>query len=370
MSAGPGERVTGHPVLAELDRALAQGAAPEVWIRFPRQLGDVVMTLPFLRTLQHHWNAVAAARGVQLRWVAVGHHIGAALLSEADPAFIAASHIEGGGAAKPDPWALVRGWRKRPPAAFLNLSQSARLPFAAWLSRVPIRAGIADNHLRLLYHHPIKYRDLPLHIATRIQPLLATLTGDDRALWLPLTPDLLGGRKGPEKLREAGWEGEPYATLAFGTRGFGKRWFPEGRTWPELMRLLQARGLCPVLLGGPDEAPLGAELAAAVPGALNLAGRTTLPEACAIQSAAWGNVAIDTGLAHTAAATGRPTVTLFGPSPEVWVNPIGPRALALRGPDVDCDPGAVADFPTHGSSAHRISPARVMEVLTLLTKES
>lgn len=358
------------PVLADLDRALARGAAPEVWIRFPRQLGDVVMTLPFLHTLQHHWNAVAAARGQQLRWIAVGHHIGAALMSEADPAFIAEAHIEGGGAAKPDPWALVRGWRKRPPVGFLNLSQSARLPFAAWLSRVPIRAGIADNHLRLLYHHPIRYRDLPLHIATRIQPLLRTLTGDDRALWLPLTPELLGGRKGPDKLRAAGWTGEPYATLAFGTRGFGKRWFPEDRTWPELMRRLQARGIRPVLLGGPDEAPLGAELAAAVPGALNLAGGTTLPEACAVQAAAWGNVAIDTGLAHTAAATGRPTVTVFGPSPEVWVNPIGPRALALRGPDVDCEPGRVADFPTHGSSAHRVAPGRVMEVLELLVKES
>jgi ADP-heptose:LPS heptosyltransferase len=81
-------------------------------------------------------------------------------------------------------------------------------------------------------------------------------------------------------------------------------------------------------------------------------------------------VAIDTGLAHTAAATGRPTVTLFGPSPEVWVNPIGPRALALRGPDVDCDPAAVPDFPTHGSSAHRIAPERVMQVLEMLVKES
>jgi heptosyltransferase-2 len=136
------------------------------------------------------------------------------------------------------------------------------------------------------------------------------------------------------------------------------------------MRLLQARGIRPVLLGGPDEAPLGADLLAQVPGALNLAGKTTLPEACAVQASAWGNVAIDTGLAHTAAATGRPTVTLFGPSPEVWVNPIGPRALALRGPDVDCDPAVVPDFPTHGSSAHRIAPERVMQVLEMLVKES
>jgi len=136
------------------------------------------------------------------------------------------------------------------------------------------------------------------------------------------------------------------------------------------MRLLQARGIRPVLLGGPDEAPQGAELAAQVPGALTLAGQTALPEACAIQAGAWGNVAIDTGLAHTAAATGRPTVTVFGPSPEVWVNPIGPRALTLRGPDVDCDPGQITGFSTHGSSAHRVAPERVLQVLELLVKES
>ena len=46
------------------------------------------------------------------------------------------------------------------------------------------------------------------------------------------------------------------------------------------MRLLLARGVRPVLLGGPDEVALGAELAALVPGALNLTGLTTIPEAC------------------------------------------------------------------------------------------
>lgn len=362
--------MTGHPVLTELDRALAAGAAPEVWIRFPRLLGDVVMTMPFLRTLQHHWNAVAAARGVQLRWIAVGHTAGAALLAEADPAFIAEVVLEGGGAAKPDPWALLRRWRKQPPAAFINLSQSARLPFAAWLSRVPIRAGIADNRLRLLYHHSIRYRDLHEHIATRFEPLLVALTGDDRPLWQPLGPALLGGRKGVDKLRAAGWDGGNYATLAFGTRGYNKRWFPEHYTWPELMRLLLARGIRPVLLGGPDEVPLGGELAALVPGALDLTGHTTMPEACAVQAAAWGNVAIDTGLAHLAAATGRPTVTIFGPSPELWANPIGPLSMALRGCAVDCDPAVRADFPTYGSAAHRITPSRVMQVLELLAKES
>ena len=43
---------------------------------------------------------------------------------------------------------------------------------------------------------------------------------------------------------------------------------------------------------------------------------------------------------------------------------------ALRGPDVNCDPAQVTNFPTHGSSAHRDSPERVMQVLEMLVKES
>jgi ADP-heptose:LPS heptosyltransferase len=359
-----------HPTLERLAKALKEGAAPEVWIRFPRQLGDVVMTIPILRVLQTHWNAVAESCGARLKWIAVGHHIGAALFAEAHPDFMARTLIEGGGADKPDPWSLIRDWKRQAPVATLNLSQSARLAFAAWRARVPLRAGIADNHLKLLYHYPVKYRDIRYqHLTQRLLPLQAMLTGDHRPLWLPLTPQILGGQKGLDKLREAGIKDEPYVTLSFGTRGFGKRWFPEDRVWPCLADLLLQRGIRPVYLGGPDEKPLGMELAARTPGAICLAGATTLPEACAIQHGAWGNVAIDTGLAHTAAGTGKPTVTIFGPSPEVEVNPIGPRALAVRASNVDLDANQTDAFATHGSSAHRLKPERVLELLTLLAKE-
>ena|GEM_PF-3461465 len=46
------------------------------------------------------------------------------------------------------------------------------------------------------------------------------------------------------------------------------------------------------------------------------------------------------------------------------------RAPALRRPDVDCDSAVVTDFPIHGSSAHRISPVRVVQMLGMLVKES
>ena len=90
------------------------GPEPEVWIRFPRQLGDVVFTLPFLGQLQECWNGLAAEHGMKLRWVAVGHRMGAQIFAEAKPDFFAESVLEQGGKGKPDPFHLLRRWRQRP----------------------------------------------------------------------------------------------------------------------------------------------------------------------------------------------------------------------------------------------------------------
>jgi ADP-heptose:LPS heptosyltransferase len=353
-----------------LKACLARGEAnPEVWIRFPRQLGDVIFSLPFLGSLQRAWNAAAEETGHTLRWVAVGHAIGAAVFSEADPAFIAESLIETGGQGKPDPWMLLRRWRSSRPVAVINLSQSVRLVLGAWMARVPIRAGIADNHLALLYTHPFHYRDLPIHIVDRYRPLLAKLTGGDDLRWLPLCPALLGGASGLDLLRQAGWDGRPFVTLAFGTRGDEKRWFPERENWPALARIFLEQGLAVVWVGSPDERPLGSELALRAPGSFNLTGQTTIPQVCAIQHAAYGTVAVDTGLAHTSAGAGRPTLTLINRSLEHLIHPQGPYSVALRGAAMRIS-GPEPEANPQGGAAHRITPERAANLLHALAAEA
>lgn len=360
-------RMNGTEALKE---SLRRGdALPEVWIRFPRQLGDVIFALPFLGSLQREWNAAAAELGVTLKWVAVGHAIGAAVFSEAAPSVIAESVIETGGVGKPDPWMLLRRWRKDRPVAVINLSQSVRLILAAWMARVPIRGGIADNNLSLLYTHPFKYRDLPIHIVQRYQPLLEKLTGLADLRWLPITPELLGGKGALPLLRAAGWDGRPYVVLAFGTRGEEKRWFPEQENWPELSRILMGQGFATVLLGSPDEMPLAAELAALAPGTIDLTGRTTIPEACAVQYHAYGCVGVDTGLSHCSAGAGRPTVTLMNMSLEHLIQPQGPYSVAVRGPAMGLAEGERPGNP-RGGGAHRITPLRAANILHALAREA
>jgi len=179
-------------------------------------------------------------------------------------------------------------------------------------------------------------------------------------------PHNLGGGQGLDLLRRAGWDGRPFVTLAFGTRGYNKRWFPERETWPALARLLVGQGILPVWLGGPDEVALGQELASDAAGSLDLTGKTSIPEACAIQASAYGNVAVDTGLAHTAAATGRPTVVIVGASSENLVSPVGPEVVLLRGCAVDRRPGEFQGLETFGSVTHRVPVLRVLNALHAL----
>ncbi len=170
-------------------------------------------------------------------------------------------------------------------------------------------------------------------------------------------------------LERAGWDGRPFVTLAFGTRGPTKRWFPERETWPELARILMDQGFAAVWLGGPDEKPLGAELAALAPGSIDLTGQTSIPEACAIQYHAYGTVAVDTGLAHTSAGTGRPTVTLINHSVEHLISPQGPFALTVRGPAMGIS-GEEKEGDPYGGGAHRIPPERMANCLHALAAEA
>ncbi|HEU4951811.1 MAG TPA: glycosyltransferase family 9 protein [Holophagaceae bacterium] len=357
-------------IQARLDAALARGGEAEVWIRFPRLLGDVLFVLPFLHALQADWNARAAEAGARLRWVALGRRSGASLFAEADPAFISELRLDEV-AGKLEPLALARRWRRGPrPVAVLTLAQSARLATAAWLGGVPLRAGVADNGLRPLYHAAVPYRGLQDHLAAR-------LGGLSRALGVPapfhrtLGPDLLGGRSVFATLAAAGWDGQTsLVALAPGTRAEGKRWHPELPHWPDLAERLAAAGLTPVVLGLEEETPLAKAIQTRVPGALDLTGRTSLPEAAALLHRAGAAVAVDTGLAHLAAATGCATVTLFGPSHEWFAQPIGPWSQGLRGPGTALDPSdARSAGPHQEPSLIRLAPERVARVLLALREE-
>ena len=89
-----------------------------------------------------------------------------------------------------------------------------------------------------------------------------------------------------------------------------------------------------VIFAGPGagERAMAAPVLAALPGAVDLAGCLSLPEAAACLARCRLFVGNDSGLMHLAAAAGTPTLGLFGPTPASEYAPAGRRAAAVEAP--------------------------------------
>jgi ADP-heptose:LPS heptosyltransferase len=113
----------------------------------------------------------------------------------------------------------------------------------------------------------------------------------------------------------------------------GKRW-PASR-YGELAHWLMAQGVTPVVVGTAGEAPLARPILAAEPGAIDMTGRTSLPELTELTRRATVAIGNDTGPMHLAAASGCPSVVLFSnDSDPKLCAPRGPWVRTLREPDL------------------------------------
>ncbi|MEO3470311.1 glycosyltransferase family 9 protein [Roseomonas sp. CAU 1739] len=99
------------------------------------------------------------------------------------------------------------------------------------------------------------------------------------------------------------------------------------------------------VLGGPgaQEREMAATVLDGLPGAIDLVGALDLPAAAAVLARCALFVGNDSGLMHLSAATGTPTVGLFGPTPAAEYAPVGARALAVlaKGPPGAAPMGAL-----------------------------
>ena len=130
--------------------------------------------------------------------------------------------------------------------------------------------------------------------------------------------------------------GRPVIALA-PTANWGPKVWPADRFATLFADLTATRlpGAVPVVLGGagPTEAAMAAPLLAALPQAIDLTARLTLPEVSAVLAGAALFVGNDSGLMHMAAAAGAPTLGLFGPTDAAVYGPAGAAAAAVVSPD-------------------------------------
>jgi heptosyltransferase-1 len=122
--------------------------------------------------------------------------------------------------------------------------------------------------------------------------------------------------------------GGRYALLNPGAAWPNKRW-PAARLAVIATELRARHGLMSVVLWGPGEEALAAEVVAGANGAAILSAKTTIADLVALARRAALMVSGDTGPTHIAAALGTPIVGIYGPTRPVRNGPMSPLDVVV-----------------------------------------
>ncbi|MGF7175024.1 glycosyltransferase family 9 protein [Azospirillum doebereinerae] len=126
----------------------------------------------------------------------------------------------------------------------------------------------------------------------------------------------------------------PFALLIPGSSSGrpDKRW--PMRRYAEVAAALAERGVTPVVLGTAIEVELAQSIVGLCPRALDLTGKTDVPELAGLARRAWAAIGNDTGPTHLIAAVGCPTVAVFSDASNP-IHSIGPRVVVHHRPAFD-----------------------------------
>jgi heptosyltransferase-1 len=187
----------------------------------------------------------------------------------------------------------------------------------------------------LAYTHYIPLPSLEVHAVDRYLAVGPMLGLDDGAADFSFPIARAAADRIDALLHHYGVASSKLVALAPGTVWETKQWRREG--FAAVARHFLQKGLAVTLIGSARERALCDEVAALAPGAINLAGETTLPELAALIRRSAIAVTNDSGSMHLAVALGRPVVSIFGPTYPVWAGPYRRADAALQA-DIPCSP--------------------------------
>jgi heptosyltransferase-2 len=282
-------------------------------------LGDVVLTTPLLTVLAERHGPVDV---VTTR--------AAVPLLESHPAVREVIRYDkrGADAGLRGLWRLGAALRRRGYARAYLPHRSWRSAALALLARAPERTGFSDAPAAITYTAR-KPRPAGGHEVERLLALAGPVSG---------VPPVSLGLTAEDHRRADEWLGRQGLAPGFVALAPGSIWGT--KRWPGYPALAAALEGPVVVLGGPEDAALAAEVAAAAPGRTHVAaGELTLREAAALLVRARVLVTNDSAPLHLATASGTRIVALFGPTvPAQGFGPRGPRDATLGVTHLDCRP--------------------------------
>lgn len=320
-------------------------------VRGTNWVGDAVMTIPALR---------------QLRRLFPDAHITLATRSWAHGLFADVDFIDDlmvhEGSGLRSVVQQVREWRRRSFDLAVVLPNSLETALVASLARVPLRIGYATDGRQRLLTHPL---DLPesrgsehevfhyLNIIARLEWLVNREqsfldTQPDASLEVPEIRKVAARKI----LRANGIKGFPgitdgrtlIALCPGSTNSRAKRWPPD-RYAALADRFIEECGAEVFLVGSSAEEEVSQDVRRQMRNSpVILTGKTDLSELVAVLSLVDLLVTNDTGPAHIAAALGRPTLVIFGPTNPLTTRPFSPFGEIVSHPP-DCAPCMLRDCP-------------------------
>lgn len=236
-------------------------------------------------------------------------------------------------------------------AAYLP-HRSLRTAALARLARIPRRVGFADGWPA--FYTEVHPRARTGSESARLLGLLGP-AGDAESPLPHLYPSADDDRAAAGFLAQAGVTG-PFVALAPGSRWGTKR-------WPYYKELATRLGeeLPVVVVGGPEDAGLGAGVAEAGGASRerSACGKLTLLQSAALIGRARLLVTNDSAPLHLATALGTPVVALFGPTvPGFGFGPLGAHDVVVEVAGLECRPCSA-----HGPQTCPLGHHRCMKAL-------
>ncbi|MEO7868041.1 MAG: lipopolysaccharide heptosyltransferase II, partial [Candidatus Eisenbacteria bacterium] len=281
---------TGH---AQLTRYL---------VRLPNWLGDALMARPLLLSLRTAFPLAEV--------IAVGP---ASLLD-----LLAGDGLWDSALALSDVRLARKKLRAQRVDAAIICPPSFSSAWLAWQIGAAIRAGFRGELRDAMLTHPVaRPQRGEMHLSREYLTLGEAIGARGAGTLEPLPVS------GPSVIAARQLSGDfPYAIIGPGAvYGPAKRWPVE--RYAEVARQLVERGVRVLACGAQAERSICEEVAGrAGGGVVSLAGRTDLGVQAALCAGARVTVCNDSGLAHLAAATGAPTVSVFGSTSSAWTAPL------------------------------------------------
>jgi lipopolysaccharide heptosyltransferase I len=316
----------------------------------PSAIGDVVHTLPVLNVVRQRWPDAYIA------WLVTP---ACADLLDGQPQLNEVIRFErrrfGKGWHNPSAavglFRFARELRAKQFDLVIDLQGLFRSGWLSWQTRAPYRVGFtsAREFAWAFYTHRVMIADAEQHAIDRYLTLAESIGCGRGPVEFRFATNDADRRVVSELLRDD----SPYAVLLPGTNWPTKRW-PVEHFAATVAPLRKRFGLRSVIAGGPTDRAL----AAMIPDALDLTGKTTLRQTVALLERTSVVVANDSGPMHTAAALRRPLVTPYGPTSPVRTGPYRRLDTVVR-LDIPCSP-CFSRQCSHQSCLRWLTPEHVL----------